>query len=162
MAGERGTLRPSRIKRERARWLQHPTRGVQEGTSMDAYKRSTLSELARLVADATAKAPELGARPAKAASALLTGKVSRTADDSYEVVSSDGSGAYTVDHRDGTCSCPDFKHRGATVNGARLCAHRLAVLFLRRLERPRRPSARAARLSSFRPAMTRRPLRKAA
>ena len=117
----------------------------------DVLKSTTLSELARLVADATAKAPELGTRPEKAAVILLAGKVAPVAADGYEVVNSDGDGAYRVDHAAGTCDCPDFQHRAPTVKGAKLCNHRLAVLFLRRLERPRRPSARAARLTTFRP-----------
>jgi hypothetical protein len=117
---------------------------------------STIGELARLVADATAKAPELGTRPEKAAVILLAGKVAPLAADAYEVVNSDGDGAYRVDHAAGTCDCPDYAHRAPTVKGAKLCKHRLAVLFLRRLERPRRPSARLERVRRFRPACVRR------
>jgi hypothetical protein len=125
---------------------------------------STIGELARLVADATAKAPELGTRPEKAAVILLAGKVAPLAADAYEVVNADGDGAYRVDHAAGTCDCPDFTHRAPTVNGAKLCKHRLAVLFLRRLERPRPPSARLARLELVRRHTNRpqRPMRKAA
>jgi hypothetical protein len=129
---------------------------------MDTYKSSTLAELARLVADAIAKAPELGTRSEKTAVILLAGKVAPLAGDAYEVVNSDGDGAYRVDHAAGTCDCPDYTHRAPVVNGAKLCKHRLAVLFLRRLERPRHPSARLERVRRFRPAVTRRPLRKAA
>jgi hypothetical protein len=125
-------------------------------TTPDTFHRSTVSELARLVADATQKAPELGTRPEKAAIILLAGKVAPLAGDAYEVVNSDGDGAYRVDHAAGTCDCPDYTHRAPTVNGAKLCKHRLAVVFLRRLERPRRPGARTARLSAFRPACVRR------
>jgi hypothetical protein len=120
----------------------------------DVLKSSTLAELQRLVADATAKAPELGTRPEKAAVILLAGKCSPLGGDAYEVVNSDGDGAYRVDHAAGTCDCPDYAHRAPVVKGAKLCKHRLAVLFLRRLERPRLPSVRAARLSTFRPVRT--------
>jgi hypothetical protein len=129
---------------------------------MDTYKHSTVNELARLVADATQKAPELGTRPEKAAIILLAGKVAPIAANAYEVVNSDGDGAYRVDHAAGTCDCPDYTHRAPVVNGAKLCKHRLAVVFLRRLERLRRPSARLERIAAFRPAAARRPMRRAA
>ena len=79
------------------------------------------------------------------------------AEDRYEVVSSDGSDAYLVDYAAGTCPCPDFRRRAPTVNGATLCKHRLAVLFLRRLgTSARRPSARVARVATFRGRQARR------
>ena len=128
----------------------------------DTYQRTTIAELQALVARAAEKVPELGARPEKAATILLSGKVAAIDVDTYEVVSSDGTDAYLVDHAAGTCPCPDFKHRAPTVNGAKLCKHRLAVIFLRRLGTPStRPSARAARVATFR-RVTRRQLRKAA
>ena len=124
---------------------------------MDVYQSTTLAKLQALVARAAENAPELGARPEKAAGIILTGKVAPVdAEDRYEIVSSDGSDAYLVDHAAGTCPCPDFRHRAPTVNGARLCKHRLAVLFLRRLGAPARPSARVARVATFRGHQARR------
>ena len=136
--------------------------GAQGMDNPNVYQHTTLAELARLVADATEKAPELGTRPEKAAIILLAGKVASIAADAYEVVNSDGDGAYRVDHAVDTCDCPDYTHRAPVVNGAKLCKHRLAVVFLRRLERPRRPGARLERIAAFRPAAARRPIRRAA
>jgi hypothetical protein len=130
---------------------------------MDTLHRTTLAQLAALVARALEAAPELGTRPEKAACILLAGKVSETAPGSYEVVNSDGDGTYTVDHSAGTCTCPDFQHRAPTVNGAKLCKHRLAVLFLRKLGCGRKqPTVRQARVASFRRCVARRPMRRAA
>ena len=117
----------------------------------DVLNSTTLAELAALVARAAEHGPELAARAEKAATILLAGKVSEVAPDLYEVVSSAGAEAYVVMHDLGMCPCPDFKHRAPAVNGAKLCKHRLAVLFLRKLGRPvARPSARAERLATFR------------
>ena len=130
---------------------------------MDVSKSTTLADLAALVARAAGHGPELAARAEKAAAILLSGKVAEVAPDLYEVVSSAGADAYVVMHDLGMCPCPDFRHRAPVVNGAKLCKHRLAVLFLRKLGRPvSRPSARAERVAPFRRRVAGRPARRAA
>jgi hypothetical protein len=128
---------------------------------MDVTKHTTLSELQALVAHIATRCPELASRAERAGHILLAGKVASLGADRYRVTNSEGDGTYTVDQLAETCECKDCEHRAPEWRGARWCKHLLAVLLLRHLGAPR-PSARLERVRRFRPAVTRRPLRKAA
>jgi len=50
------------------------------------------------------------------------------APDVYSVTTESGA-EYTVDARDGRCSCPDAKHNLPTEDGREMCKHRARVAF---------------------------------
>jgi hypothetical protein len=127
----------------------------------DVYQSTTLEQLQALVAHIAAQCPELASRAERAAHILLAGKVASLGGDRYQVTNSEGDGTYTVDQLAETCECKDREHRAPEWKGSKWCKHLLAVLLLRHLGASR-PSARLERIARFRPAVTRRPLRKAA
>ena len=79
----------------------------------------------------------------------------------FEVLASDDGGSYRVDLAAWCCDCKDFEHRAPEHRGRRWCKHIIAARVLGKLEARRRPSARRARVATFRRA-TRRLNRKAA
>jgi hypothetical protein len=134
----------------------HSQRGTHTVNTPDAVKSTTLEQLQALVANTAKHTPELEGRAQRGALIVLMGKVAELGDDRYEVVGTDDGKLYLVDQAAESCTCPDFQHRAPVVRGSKLCKHRLACLFLVELGRSPRPSARVARLATFRPACVRR------
>ena len=79
-----------------------------------------------------------GDRAVKAAAIVLEGKITRLADgpngeDRWAVQGSKGL-PYEVSIRGAACQCPDAEHRAPrTANGAPLCKHMLAAMYLTKL-----------------------------
>jgi hypothetical protein len=121
---------------------------------MDDMHRSTVGELHGLARNIVEQCPELEGRVARAVAILLLGKCSPISETTFEVLGTEAT-PYTVDVAAETCSCADFQHRAPEYKGAKWCKHRVSVCLLRKLG-GRRESARAARLSTFRPACVRR------
>lgn len=96
----------------------------------------TMQALSPLITAAVTKTAA-GDRAVKAAAIILEGKITRLADvagaDRWAVQGSKGL-AYEVSIKGGMCQCADAEHRAPrTANGAPLCKHMLAAMYLTKL-----------------------------
>lgn len=96
----------------------------------------TMLQLSPLITAAVTKTAA-GERAVKAAQIVLEGKITRLADvdgqDRWAVQGSAGL-TYEVSIKGGTCQCADAEHKAPrTANGAPLCKHMLAAMYLTKL-----------------------------
>ena len=96
----------------------------------------TMLQLSPLITAAVTKTAA-GERAVKAAAIVLEGKITRLADvdgqDRWAVQGSAGVD-YEVSIKGGMCQCADAEHKAPrTTNGAPLCKHMLAAMYLTRL-----------------------------
>jgi hypothetical protein len=127
----------------------------------DTYKSSTLEQLQVLVERIVEQSPELASRARSAAGILSNGKLSTADGVIFEAVASDDATVYAVDlgSDERGCTCRDYEYRGIPdPRGRKSCKHTIAGVLFNKLGRSR-PSARVARLATFRPADRRRPAR---
>jgi hypothetical protein len=98
------------------------------------------TKLVKLVHKVIDRWPDLETRAYRAAELVRRGRVTRSADGSFNVKSqSNPRGSYRVDSEAGTCTCPDYP-KAPQVNGRPMCKHRMAVLMLLKLEEARIPA----------------------